>query len=347
MDPLGSTLSSTAESALTPVNPRVAPAQAPEERGGEVARGDGRRTASVSERERAGRSDETRARSAEAREAPEVSISDEARALFEASRADSESRSDSELAEEESSFARFREATATEELDPVESTRLIAVRVGPAPLEDLSSGAPSGPEAALTERALLRGVSRVLAQPEASDDDPVAQRDGAVARGEPSPLPGLETRDAVAAGREEVRSERSFEIPGRENEAASATDPRAEARNALGTLEGAGEVREREAVDAAARPELSTSDLRRASSVAGQTGAVTRDASRDASAVSREGVAPEDQTADRAESEVSQTGSVEAATSEALVSRFLGNLEPEDPGPVPRTREVLGSRSTP
>jgi len=291
--------------------------------------------------------------------------------------------------EEEALFGseRLGDSDAGSEVDPAATqqasaaSRFIAVRVGPAPLPltqstDAFAPAEVDPAAALQGRAILRAASQVLSLPEPSigtspstdaeaggrvatnarrtdadaSDASRTQRRSVAELPEARELPGLETRDARETGREEERSERSFELPGRSEESAArlgfrsaaATDPRPRvAQQSLGARLETGSSTE------LSTPRLSRSgDLASVTSVAPQSGAIgdTREASREATAASPTRSQPD--VADDAEREISQLGNtVEASASEAIVTRFLENVEPEDPGPVPRPREFIGSRS--
>jgi hypothetical protein len=103
--------------------------------------------------------------------------------------------------------------------------------------------------------------------------------------------------------------------------------------------------REQEELGRELAPSLGDVDLVRATSLAPQAGAARPP--RSESERGAEGPGPIDSKgapALEARPQLSQVAVLEADASNAIVTRFLGNIDAPDPGPEPRVRQVLGER---
>ena len=322
---------------------RDARADAPEavERPGDESRAERSRSEDVRAVKRAARSDDApqaRARAASGEGDRElVSISDEARQLLRRARA----------SERQEEAVREAEATQPDAASSGFSSQLIAVRVGPTPIEDLPRPAAESRAAdALAERAFLRQLERVLSLPErptAEQDAEESDAQGAELRllgerdDESAGLPGATgppgARERPALQRPELEVARST-LGGVERSPSSA--------RLIGSEPARAARREQEDREREFAPSLRDADLVRATSLAPQSGAAR--APRGEGERGAESSGPVDSRgapALEATPQLSQSAVLEAESSAAIVTRFLGNLDAPEPGPPPRVRQFI------
>ncbi len=261
-----------------------------------------------------------------------VSISDEARQLLRRAR-------------EQDRQEDVREAESEVQAAPSSfSSQLIAVRVGPTPIEDLPRpAAESRAEAQLSERAFLRQLERVLSLPDRPPSEEFEEGanvrllgesdEDAEARGATGP-PG--SRERTPFTRNELEVARS-PFAGVERSASSA--------RLIGSEPARAARREQEGLERELAPSLGDADLVRATSLAPQSGAARPPRSDSERAAESSGpVDARGAPALDAAPQLSQAAVVEADSSTSIVTRFLGNIDAPEPGPAPRVRQFLGER---
>ncbi len=221
------------------------------------------------------------------------------------------------------------------ESQPVERQPLLAVRVGPAPVESLQVDVEQILRATLNEHATLRRVGEVL-----SIESPTAEHEAEVRLAE--------------AGSGEAAAE--LELPG----AGETISP--EAASAAAAAVGPGRlvspanlgaqtredliVAQREERQSDAEPSRRQEDETTSSAVASHTGAVqNRD---DPQRLELPGEGSDPATAAAAEAAFTHAGFVEAVSQDEIVTSFFEDASaPKDPGPEPRPQNTLGERNVP
>lgn len=264
-----------------------------------------------------------------------VSISDEARQLLRRAR---------EIEGEDARAAADPQAAPSSF-----SSQLIAVRVGPTPIEDLPRPAAESRAAEqLSERAFLRQLERVLSLPERPPSGTLEEElDGganvrllgeadedAEGRSEATGPPGARERPAFT--RNELEVARST-LSGVERSASSA--------RLIGSEPARAARREQDGIERELASSLGDVNLARATSLAPQSGAARAPRAENERAAESSG--PIDSTgapALDAAPQLTQAAVLEADTSTSIVTRFLGNLDAPEPGPTPRVRQFLGER---
>lgn len=261
---------------------------------------------------------------------PEVQISDRARELG------SSARSESTQAVEPP------RPTAPPQAPPAEvefkANAVLAVRSGPAPVENLNKNPDAAVREALEERAGLRRVGEVLERPEERAESVAMTLPGegtAVPR--PASAPVVELMGAGgAAARESV----AFTPVGSGGGGDPATQP--------------DPVREQQRQRQAEGQEVARGDdrdhLDRATVIASQSGAVRNadvDRGQGPDAVDLPGEAKRPAGEKIADSTLTKAGVVEAKAEEEIVSRYVTNTPAQDAGPEPSPSHHLGTRAQP
>ncbi len=225
------------------------------------------------------------------------------------------------------------------ESQPVERQPLLAVRVGPAPVESLQVDVEQILRATLNEHATLRRVGEVL-----SIERPTAEHEAEVRL--------AEAGSGDAAAELELPGEGETVSPEAASAAAAAVGPgRLVSTANLGAQSGL-ETREdlivaqREEQQNDAEPSQRQEDETTSSAVASHTGAVqNRD---DPQRLELPGEGSDPATAAVAEAAFTQAGLVEAVSQDEIVTRFFEEAPPsQDPGPEPRPQNTLGGRNVP
>ncbi len=223
------------------------------------------------------------------------------------------------------------------ESQPVERQPLLAVRVGPAPVESLQVDVEQILRATLNEHATLRRVGEVL-----SIERPTAEHEAEVRL--------AEAGSGEAAAELELPGEGETVSPEAASAAAAAVGPgrlvstaNLEAQIGLETREDL-IVAQREERQNDAEPSRRQEDETTSSAVASHTGAVqNRD---DPQRLELPGEGSDPATAAVAEAAFTQAGLVEAVSQDEIVTRFFEDAPPsQDPGPEPRPQNTLGARN--
>ncbi len=222
---------------------------------------------------------------------------------------------------------------------PVEKQPLLAVRFGPAPVENLQVDVEQILRATLNEHATLRRVGEVL-----SIERPTAEREAEVR--------STETESGEAFAELELPGEGETVSPEAASTAAAAVGPgRLVSTANLGAQIGL-ETREdlilaqHEEQQNDVEPGRRQQDETTSSAVASHTGAVqNRD---DPQRLELPGEGSDPATAAAAEAAFTHAGSVEAVSQNEIVTSFFEDASPsEDPGPEPRPQNTLGERNAP
>ncbi len=225
------------------------------------------------------------------------------------------------------------------ESQPVERQPLLAVRAGPAPVENLEVDVEQILRAMLSEHATLRRVGEVL-----SIERPTAEHEAEVRL--------AEAGSGEAAAELELPGEGETVSPEAASAAAAAVGPgRLVSTANLGaqiSLETRGDliVAQREERQNDAEPSRRQQDETASSAVASHTGAVQNPADPQRLELPGEGSDPA--TAAAAEAAFTQAGLVEAVSQDEIVTSFFEDAPaPEGPGAEPRPQNTLGERNVP
>ena len=221
----------------------------------------------------------------------------------------------------------------------MEPQPLLAVRAGPAPVENLQVDVEQILRATLNEHATLRRVGEVL-----SIERPTAEREAEVRP--------AETESGEAFAELKLPGEGETVSPEAASTAAAAVGPgRLVSTANLGAQIGL-ETREdliltqREEQQNDVEPSRRQQDETTSSAVASHTGAVQNPPDPQRLELPGEGSDPA--TAAAAEAAFTHAGSVEAVTQDEIVTSFFEDAsQTEDPGPEPRPQNTLGERNVP